>query len=203
MNLLKYRWKFLFLFLVVFFLTFSFFSVVGFVPDTQSDLVNNSSNIVAEASILKDGAHNPLHIYIPSVGIDVNIENPQSRDVKELDMALEYGAVHYPNTGLLTENSNIFIFGHSSFLPNVINKNYQAFNNLNKVSFNDEIYVDSVDTRYVYRVVSVELARADEIEVSFARGDRKLTLSTCNSFGDESERYIVKANFVGSYLLSI
>jgi len=53
----------------------------------------------------------------------VNVLNPQSRDIKVLDEALNSGAVHYPGTGSLTEDANVFIFGHSSFLPNVINKN--------------------------------------------------------------------------------
>ncbi|MFC1729777.1 sortase [candidate division KSB1 bacterium] len=202
--LFEYRWQFLSLFLGVFFVTFSFFSIVGFVPEyTDNSLALDRTVDVAEAFVSTGESHDPLRISIPSVGIDVNVENPQSRDIDVLDGALNNGVVHYPGTGSLKENANVFIFGHSSFLPNVVNKNYQAFNNLNKVDFNDEIFVDSDDTRYVYRVVSVELAGAKEIQVDLSRGTRKLTLSTCNSFGTESERYIVEANFVGSYLLTI
>jgi LPXTG-site transpeptidase (sortase) family protein len=200
----EHKWPFLFLFLGVFFIMFSFFSAVGFVPErTDGSLVLNKKAEIAEASVVTSESNDPLHISIPSVGIDVNVLNPQSRDIEVLDEALNRGAVHYPKTGSLVENANVFIFGHSSFLPNVINKNYQAFNNLNKVELGDEIFVDSNDTRYVYRVAFVELAKAEEIQIDLSRGTRKLTLSTCNSFGTESERYIVEALFVGSYLLTI
>lgn len=200
----EHKWSFLFLFLGVLFIMFSFFSAVGFVPElVEGSLVLDKTTEIAEASAVTTESNDPLHISIPSVGIDVNVLNPQSRDIGVLDEALNKGAVHYPKTGSLVENANIFIFGHSSFLPNVINKNYQAFNNLNKVELGDEIFVDSNDTRYVYRVTFVELAKAEEIQIDLSRGTRKLTLSTCNSFGTELERYIVEALFVGSYLLSI
>lgn len=203
-HIINQKWSFLFLFLGVFFITFSFFSTVGFVPErVDSSLTYNQTTEVAEASVVTAEPSNPLHITIPSVGIDINVENPKSRSIEVLDNALSRGAVHYPGTGFLTEDTNIFIFGHSSFLPNVMNKNYQAFNNLNKVSFGDEVFVDSESVRYVYRVTRVELAKAEEIQVDFSRGTRKLTLSTCNSFGTESERYIVEALYVGSYLLTI
>ena len=203
----EHKWSFLFLFVGVFFITFSFLSSIGFAPEytkyTNDSLVFDSIAEVAEASVATAESSNPLHIAIPSVGIDVIVLNPQSRDIEVLDEALNRGAVHYPKTGSLVEDANVFIFGHSSFLPNVINKNYQAFNNLNKVELGDEIFVDSKDTRYVYRVTFVELAKAEEIRVDLSRGTRKLTLSTCNSFGTESERYVVEALFVGSYLLTI
>ena len=209
----EHKWRFLFLFLGVFFVTFSFLSAVGFVPeyiedpvvsvDSTTAVVEASEHIEEVVSVPSNMSPDPLHITIASVGIDVNVENPQSRDIKILDAALNDGAVHYPGTGSLTEDANIFIFGHSSFLPNVINKNYQAFNGLKKLEGGEEIFVDSLDTRYVYKVTSVELAEAQEIQVDLSRGVRKLTLSTCNSFGAESERYIVEADFVGSYVLTI
>lgn len=202
----EYKWRFMSLFLGVFLVTFSFLSFVGFVPEyTTSSIVFEPTTVdIVEAAEHTDVvmSHDPLHITIPSVEIDVNVENPSGRDITVLDTALSYGAVHYPGTGSLTEDSNIFIFGHSSFLPNVINKNYQAFNGLKKLKGDEEIFVDSLDTRYVYRVESITLATAEEIQVDLSRGVRKLTLSTCNSFGTESERYIVEANFVGSYLLA-
>ncbi len=199
--LFKNKWQFLLLFLSIFFVTFTFFSIIGFVPKQDSKTIiveaaENTNEIISQLS-------EPVHITIPSVGVDVNIENPKSRDIGVLDSALSNGAVHYPDTGSLEEDANIFLFGHSSFLPNIINKNYQAFNGLRKLKGGEEIFVDSKDVRHVYRVTSVELAKAEEIQVDLSRGTRKLTLSTCNSFGDESERYIVEAEFVGSYLLVI
>lgn len=198
-----HKWHFLSLFLGIFFITFSFLSSVDFVPERIVNSTDQTTVEVAEASVATEKSNEPLRISIPSVNIDVNVENPQDNDIEILDEALNSGAVHYPGTGSLTEDANIFIFGHSSFLPNVINKNYQAFNGLRDIEEGEEIFVDSLDTRYVYRVRDARLAEADEIKVNLNRGTRKLTLSTCNSFGTESERYVVEANFVGSYLLSI
>ena len=204
--LLEERWKFLFLFLLMFFLSFLLLFSVGFVPDYAFETPSSSvTSAYAETSEMpvQSVSEVPVRIVIPKVGIDVHVENPESRDVEVLDQALNKGAVHYPGTGTLEEDANIFLFGHSSFLPNVINKNYQAFNNLSKVTYDDEIFVDSEDTRYVYRVTKVTLAEADEIKVDLRRGVKKLTLSTCNSFGAESERYVVEALYAGSYLLAI
>ena len=194
--LIEHKWQFLFLFSGVFFITLSIFSAVGFVPyGANGSMALDSAGNTAEASVVESES-NPVHITIPSIGINVNVENPQSNNIKILDEALNRGAVRYPGTGTLTQNANIFIFGHSSFLPNIVNKNYQAFNNLNKVNIGEEIFVDSKDTRYVYRVTSVKLGQAEKIKVDLRHGTRRLTLSTCNSFGDESERYVVDADFV-------
>lgn len=203
----KNKLHFLLLFLIVFLYIFSFFSIIGFVPEYTNGLYNNPSTIKevkqenkvingVSGVILSDDSQRPLHITIPDVGVNVNIENPKSRDIAVLDKALNKGAVRYPGTGSLTQNANIFLFGHSSFLPNIMNKNYQAFNGLRKLKGGEEIFVDSIDTRYVYRVRSVKLAEAGEIVIDLRRGKRRLTLSTCNSFGDESERYVVDADFV-------
>lgn len=195
------RWRFLALFLVVFFCTSFMLALVGFVPEYSRGVAYNQS-LPAEASG-ETSAREPQHITIPRVGINAQIGNPQSRDTAVLDRALQSGVVHYPGTGTLVEDANIFMFGHSSYLPNVINKNYQIFNNLQKLEHGDEIFVDSDNVRYVYRVTSVSLAEASDITIDLSRGVRKLTLSTCNSFGDKSERYVVEALYVGSYLLSI
>lgn len=203
--LFEERWKFLYLFLLVFFLSFLLLFSIGFVPEyTKGSRQVLAVSAYTETSDTPRQVSNvPIRVAIPNVGIDTLIENPESRDIEVLDQALGRGAVHYPGTGTLQEDANIFLFGHSSFLPKVINKNYQAFNNLGKVAHGDEIFVDSEDTRYVYRVTKVTLAEADEIKVDLRRGVRKLTLSTCNSFGAESERYIVEADYAGSYMLAI
>ncbi len=203
--LIENRWRFLVWFLCIFFCSYLVLSLVDFVPEYTG---NNTTAALASNYPQSDSKENTMyeqavHIRIPSVSIDINIEHPESRDITVLDQALQDGVVQYPGTGLLNEETNIFIFGHSSFLPNVINKNYQAFNGLKNVEVGDEVFVDSYTTRYVYRVESLELAEADVVRVNFEEGKRKLTLSTCNSFGAESERYVVEAVYVGSYALTI
>ncbi|MCW9054597.1 MAG: sortase [Candidatus Pacebacteria bacterium] len=194
------RWRFLFLFVFMFGMTLFLLSMVGLVPERITER-EPAGTEVAYAS--REYAGDPKRILIPSVGVDANIENPQSREIEALDRALKEGVVRYPGTGVLTENANIFLFGHSSYLPSVINKNYQVFNNLQKLGAGDEIFVDSGDMRYVYRVTSVVLDEAGNVVVDFSRGERMLTLATCNSFGEKDERYVVRAKYVGSYLLTI
>ncbi len=204
-HIIKDPWQFLKLLMLVFFFSFSVLSIIGFVPeyevDSESDAnldqtISDLNTVDAGDIVYTTEESEPIHISIPSVDIDVNIENPLSRDVGVLDTALQSGAVRYPGTGTLEEDANIFLFGHSSFLPNVINKNYQAFNGLRKLKGGEEIFIDSDNTRYTYHVVSVELAEAENIVIDLRRGKRKLTLSTCNSFGAEEERYVVHAEFV-------
>lgn len=194
--LIEHKWRFLVLFLLVFFFTLLPLSFIGFVPQSIDASFGKSTEVVAIESAT------PMRIVIHRIGVDVNIENPESREIAVLDEALKGGVVHYPGTGTLEEDANIFLFGHSSYLPIVFNKNYQAFNGLQKLQEGDEILVQSDTTEYVYRVSSVRLAKADEALIDLRKGVRKLTLSTCNSFGDIGERYIVEALFVESNLFT-
>jgi len=54
---------------------------------------------------------------------------------------------------------------------------------------------------YIYRVSEVRRADASEelINLSPAKYGRKLTLSTCDSFTSKNSRFIVEADFIGSY----
>ena len=53
----------------------------------------------------------------------------------------------------------------------------------------------------LYIVETIRLVDADEALVELSRTGKKLTLSTCNSFGAPGERYIVEASFVESHAL--
>jgi len=97
------------------------------------------------------------------------------------------------------DDGNIFLFGHSSYLPEVINKSFTVFNELNKLSAGNIIRIQGNGVENVYRVKSVDLVDADSALVSLQKGEKKLTLSTCNSFGAKDERYVVRSDFVGSY----
>jgi LPXTG-site transpeptidase (sortase) family protein len=186
------KWRFFTFFLITFFITLFALALVGFVPESIDGTARGD---------VSAGVDVPTYIEIPSVGVSVSVVNPESTDIGILDNALTRGVVHYPGSGLLNENANVFLFGHSSFLPNVINKNYQAFNGLKRLKGGEEILVRSANREYVYRVTSVTLSDAGEIRVDFDRGVKKLTLSTCNSFGAKDERYVVEAEFVESHSL--
>lgn len=137
----------------------------------------------------------PTRIVIEKANIDVTVVNPESDSIPILDESLKLGAVRHPESGKLGERgSNVFIFGHSSGLPVVINQNYKAFNNLQTLSEGDTITVFSDNREYTYVVETVRLTTADEAFISFKESHAsKLTLSTCNSFGTAQERYVVEA----------
>lgn len=200
-NFSRNRWQFLRAFLLVFFVTLSVFTVIGLVPEKggESSAPKAENGVAIRAVSVEDvsGAL-PVRVVAPSVGIDTNVSSPQSRDVMVLDAALAGGAVHYPGSGSLTEDANVFIFGHSSYLPVVRNKAYQAFNGIGDLVPGDDIFVDSEHVRYSYRVSSVRKATAEEALVAFVRGERKLTLSTCDSFGSKAGRFVVEAVFSGT-----
>jgi LPXTG-site transpeptidase (sortase) family protein len=138
-----------------------------------------------------------IRIRAPKVDIDAPIMHPVSTDVTMLDNALKNGAVYYPGSG--TPNSgNIFIFGHSTNWAVVQNQAYKTFNGLKDLQKGDEMYLDTDDTTFVYRVDSIVLADADDAFVTFDSSVPKLTVSTCNTFGEKQERHIVEATLVAT-----
>jgi LPXTG-site transpeptidase (sortase) family protein len=137
----------------------------------------------------------PNHIKIPKIGVDVSVSNPESDSVTVLDEYLKKGSVHYPGSGSLI-SGNMFLFAHSTGIKIVQNQAYKAFNNLKDLKEGDSVFVSGEDGKtYVYKVTSVKLATDKDVLVTFDGKERKLTLSTCNTFGQKSERYVVEAYF--------
>jgi hypothetical protein len=84
---------------------------------------NSTQNPVNSASAVGEL---PKSITFDSIGRTVAVLNPASRSVSSLDTALLSGVVRHPDSVELGQNGNVFILGHSSYLPVVHNKNYQA-----------------------------------------------------------------------------
>ena len=141
----------------------------------------------------------PRRIVIPRIKVDSPVISPASTAIPVLDEALLRGVVHYPTSGYMDDISNVFLFGHSSSLPYVRNKNFKVFNRLKDLLEGDIIKIQTRDANYIYRVQSVSLVSAEEALVEFSTATRKLTLSTCNTFGEKSERYVVEADFLGVF----
>lgn len=142
---------------------------------------------VTEANVL------PLSLSIEKLEKTVTVLNPTSRSIADLDAALLDGVVRHPDSATLSQEGNVFILGHSSYLPNVFNKNFQAFNGIQNLAWGDTITVTSADMVYTYRVEKVYRARAQDVTVPIAGTGNRLTLATCNSFGSVDDRYIVEA----------
>jgi LPXTG-site transpeptidase (sortase) family protein len=136
----------------------------------------------------------PDRVIIDEIGVDTIISQPQSRDVNVLDQYLTKGAVYYPGSGTV-EQGNMFVFGHSTGLSVVQNQAYKAFNNFNKLENGDLVTIEADGSKYQYKVSKVQLLDEDDALITFDNNERKLTLSTCNTFGAKQERWVVEADF--------
>lgn len=186
-------WRFAATFLAVFFMSSVVLFAVDFVPEKPEAQVAG----VAISTVVEDTVPEaPVSIVIPSIGVETPIINPTETSIAALDTALLSGAVRYPTSALLGELGTVYLFGHQSYLPVVKNQAFKAFNELQKLTAGDEILVYSATAVYTYRVSAVELVDANEALIALDITSRTLTLSTCNSFGEKSERYVVRAEFV-------
>ena len=207
----KHEIQFIILFSGFFLATVILLTGLGLVPSEFQSGTNNSPSIIdkvknAAISPLTSGEDSktvdtkieyeyPTRISISSVATDGVIVNPNSPNVDILDNALTQGAVRYPGSGL-PGIGNMFIFGHSTGFKIVQNKSFKIFNNIQNVKAGDEINVYTDKNVYIYKAISVEEVNKDETLVEFnTKGPAMLTLSTCDSFGSKSDRFVVKAVF--------
>jgi LPXTG-site transpeptidase (sortase) family protein len=138
----------------------------------------------------------PIEMTIPALDRTVKVLNPASRTIAALDEALLDGVVRHPDSAKLGEEGNVFILGHSSYLPNVFNKNFQAFNGIQNLKWGDTIELKSGEAIYIYRVDKVYKAKASAVTVPIGEPGKRLTLATCNSFGSTDDRFIVEAELI-------
>ncbi|OGG86089.1 hypothetical protein A2392_01350 [Candidatus Kaiserbacteria bacterium RIFOXYB1_FULL_46_14] len=192
---------FLAVFFVVMTLGYSFLYFVDFVPEPVTNTVkpietaSPSPEVIEEQPAIPSENADPLPVSITIDALDrtVVVLNPTSNVISELDNALLKGVIRHPDSDDLTSTGNILILGHSSYLKNVFNKNFQAFNGIQNLNWGDTIRVKSGDTEYIYKVDRVYKAEASEVNVKTGGDEHKLTLVTCNSFGAKEDRFIVEA----------
>jgi len=199
---LEERIVFFFVCMGVIAITYGVLFVLDFLPEKPTtepvkEVVENAP--VTEVAPL---TIDPLPVTIIFDSLDkkeVKILNPETSDVTALDTALLSGVVRHPNSADFKNTGTILILGHSSYLPVVHNKNFQAFNGIQKLVWGDTIRLRSGDTEYVYAVDRVYEAKASDAEVAIQKGVAKLTLATCNSFGTKDDRFVVEATLVDSH----
>jgi LPXTG-site transpeptidase (sortase) family protein len=204
--------------IVIFGLALSAASSVGFVPYylDEDDPRNTGSSEVAlenlpelgeeiaapapeqEPALAPQGIY-PDRIIIQEIGLDLNVSNPETRDLEELDAVLKNGPARYVDSALLNERGNVLIFGHSSHLPVVHNQMYKAFNKIPELEAGDLIAVQGSGKEFVYRVTSIEQVDAAEGIIDLSRERTKLTIVTCDTLTGKSSRFVLEAEFIGSY----
>lgn len=220
----KRKFAFLGAFFLVFTITYMFFVAIDFLPEapaapvdehierldepeqSEVSVAEEVTEVLTEESqptieLAEAPAVFPVSITIPRLNKTVSVLNPQSRTIADLDEALLDGVVRHPDSATLNQEGNVFILGHSSYLPQVFNKNFQAFNGIQDLEWGDTIKVQTEDAVYSYRVEKVYRARAQDVSVPIAGAGYRLTLATCNSFGTTDDRYIVEAKRIDNQRL--
>lgn len=190
-------------------LTYGVLYLVDFLPETpttetpavQTEVQTEEPSVNTEVSVtapaVDDANALPVSIIFDSLdGREVKVFNPKTSDVATLDADLLKGAVRHPDSADFKDTGTMFILAHSSYLPHVINKNFQAFNGIQKLKWGDTIRVRSNDTEYVYSVDRVYEAKASDAEVAIQHDVAKLTLATCNTFATKDDRFVVEASLV-------
>lgn len=182
----------------IFFLSFAVLLAFDFVPETKSESAPVVQKVESTPAAIEK-VEEPVRIVAKDIGLDASIVNPVSKNIAVLDKALLSGAVRYPGTALLGEEGTTLLFGHSSYLPIVRNKNYQIFNDVQELEKGSIVSVYSDTREYRYEVVSVEQAKATADRISLEQNGRFLKLVTCNTFGAKEDRFVVTAQFIGVY----
>ena len=126
-------------------------------------------------------------LYIPSLKKQwVVVEGVQPADIR-------YAPGHYPRSAMPGEQGNFSVAGH---------RNRATFWRLDELDDGDPIVVETRTDWFVYTVAETRIVRPHQTEVvkkvppGFARGDRLLTLTTCNPKFDNYERLIIHAKLV-------
>lgn len=153
--------------------------------------VGNLDADLATAPVDKNA---PAKVIINKINVDAPVIFSQTTvDEGAFQKALQHGVVHYPNTAVPGKQGNVVIFGHSSgqwWAPG----DYKfVFTLLNKLRYDDKIFVEYQGTRYIYRVSNISVVAPTETSVLNQGGNSMLTLITCTPIGTSSKRLVIQA----------
>ena len=196
------KWYFLAVFLLVFALNVSMLARLDLLPNAP--IVAPVSITLAETATPAPAvAELPVKIEIPSINLTASVANPDTTNIQALDNLLLSGAVRYPTSAELGENGNVVLFGHSSYLPIVGNPAYKTFDGIQKLHAGDTVTMYSYRTAYIYAVKSVAKENANDAAIPLSIAGKELTLSTCDSFGAKTDRFVVVADLVESHVIPL
>lgn len=196
----------------IFVLTLSAADSVGFVPDYVDGTAPNyetveetlSNQVVALSNLPELGeveVAEPERIIISSIGLDLAVQNPDTRDIGQLDELLKTGPARYVDSAKLgEEGGNMIIFAHSSNLPVVRNQMYKAFNDLKDLQAGATITLQGGGKNHLYVVTRVVKADASDTRIDMRRElGTRLTLVTCDTLTSKDARFVVEASYIGTY----
>jgi LPXTG-site transpeptidase (sortase) family protein len=194
--------SFLVTFAVLFAVMFVFLAAMDALPEASHTPAHTASGASGQTASNPSQPELPARVVAQAIGMDVAVKNPVSTNVDTLDKALEDGAVRYPTSAQLGADGTVLLFGHSSYLPVVYHQYYKTFNGIQNLKKGEVVSVYSGTREYRYKVVSVRVADATEDVVELPSNGKHLILVTCDSFSKKTNRFVVTADFVGTYSLA-
>lgn len=103
---------------------------------------------------------------------------------------LQTGPGHYPHSPLPGHAGNVSIAGHRT--------TYGApFNRIDELIAGDRVVIETVEGRFVYRIIGSRIVAPDDVSVVARTDDNRLTLTTCHPEGSARQRLIVYGLLVG------
>lgn len=156
-------------------------------PDFSIETIGNFPVIIAKNKNLTP-PYEEFKISVPKIKLD-------SATTLVYSDQFEENLAHLPGSALPGEKGNAFITGHS-MLPNLAPKGTKAFfAKLPDVKKGDEIIVDALGQRYVYKVIALKIVDPKDISVILPPdpNGRYISLMTCVPPGFNTKRLIVVA----------
>ena len=146
-------------------------------------------------SVSKSESHQLL---IEKINVSVPIIiNTDGNNKEEYDKALENGIAHLKGSALPGKNGNVFIFGHSSYYPEKPGNYKQVFAKLNDLVPGDIFEIQSVDARYIYKILNKKIVEPNDVSVANQNNALKqITLMTCWPVGSTAQRLVVVGELV-------
>ena len=136
----------------------------------------------------------------------INVNAPVVKDVPVVNTdsyleALKWGVAHASFSGYPNEqNSNVYLFAHSSNNFWELGKYSTVFNLLYKLGTDDQINIYYEGKRYLYQVDNKILLNDFKVdETVYDSIGPSLTLQTCYPTGTSLYRLVIRASLIGIY----
>lgn len=153
-----------------------------------------TSKSTSASKTTKTPTYTDFHLLIPSLDISAPvIADVNGKNKETYFKALQGGVAHFNGTAKPGENSNVFIFGHSSYYLWDAGDYKTIFKNLEDIKVGDEISLWYQKKEYKYKVTETKVVEPTEISVLKPTPEEQLTLMTCVPPGTAEKRLIVIA----------
>ncbi|MFH1712348.1 MAG: class E sortase [Patescibacteria group bacterium] len=166
--------------------------------DTVTEYKAEQSPNVVGAEMIEESkiTLEPNELFIPSLDIRAPIVFIDEKNETVFQLATREGVVHYPDTALVGEVGNAYIFGHSSDLAWVKNPYRNIFALLPEIKTDACIFTtDDRGKIYSYQVEETYIVSPKDLRVldQETNGEAILTVQTSYPLGTALARYIVKS----------